>query len=188
MRRSSFLLTSLALSTAQVSMAPAQSLHTQWPDITAHYGTVMTTVDGARYVIYGPLDRLWLLDADGTILDHAYIERRSTPVEHMRLHWSGGWSDMITATSEHGLTFGDETVPLVAHYDLLLSKPLARAVGPLPAGAQLNRGLHIFDVRGDSLGNWDSRGDRIVLRLKGAQNPIWLEVTDLVAALKPEEK
>ena len=173
------------------------TLRDQAPEIATHYGTVMVAPDGARYVIYGPLNRLWQVSDDGRLLDHAWIEVHQKPFEHIALHWSDGTKDIFNLSAEIGVTFTKTSIPLVAQYDRLLTEPLASPVDPLPAGAYFSSTGHVFNGAGVQVATWDSRGKTISLHLSASETTdpdtprsdvIRLAVADLVGAMEPEPK
>lgn len=128
-----------------------------------------------RFVLYAPLNRLWLLDEADTVVEHAYIEVKQTPFDNLVLHWTH-WldediSDILPAAAQIPVFTVeiDTPHPLAAAYDALLTKPLAQATGPLPAGAYFSAGGHVFNAAGAQIAEWDSFGPEIALRLMPAE-------------------
>ena len=159
------------------------SLRTQFANLVRHSGKVLTfapdaalgAAEAGRFVLYAPLNRLWLLDEAGQVTRHARIEVRQSPFDHLVLHWTH-WSDVdvsdILPAATQMPTFAvesDTPHPLAAQYDALLSRPLARATGSLPVGAYFSTSGHVFDAGGAQIAEWDSFGAEIALRLVPAE-------------------
>ena len=164
---------------------PAQSLRAQYPEMVRHSGKVLVFAADAdanagetapeRFVLYAPLNRLWLLDRADQVTRHAWIEVKQTPFDHLVLHWmqfsDAAVSDIIPAAARMSpfTVTGDTPHPLAAQYDALLSMPLAQSIDPLPVGAYFSAGGHVFDTAGALIAEWDSYGAEIALRLMPAE-------------------
>ena len=164
------------------------SLRTQYPDMVRQSGKVLTFAAApdsnlvaerwGHFVLYAPLNRLWLLDEMDTVVEHAYIEVKQTPFDHLVLHWTH-WldrdiSDSLPAAAQIPAFSVESTAPhpLAVQYDALLSKPLARALAPLPARAYFSVGGHVFDTAGAQIAEWDSYGPDILLRMRHAEESV----------------
>ena len=158
-----------------------------------------------RFVLYAPLNQLWLLDGAGAVVDYADIEVRQTPFDHLVLHWmqfsDAAVSDIIPAAARMSpfTVTGDTPHPLASAYDALLTRPLVRAIYPLPVGAYFSASGHIFDDAGAHIGEWNNYGPEIAFRMtpsesdaantetKAVARQWWFAVTALAAALTPEQ-
>ncbi len=215
----------LGLSTAIATPTNAAntSLRAQYPEMVRQSGKVLVfdpedavnavTERWGRFVLYAPLNRLWLIDATGAVFEHAYIDVKHEPFEHLVLHWMHSLDEDIFDTLPAAAQFPAVQVesaaphPLATAYDALLAKPLAQAFDPLPVGAYFNAGGHVFDASGAQIAEWNSYGPQIALRLIPVTtsadetkvetptpdaDPVlppvwqWLAVADLKAALNPE--
>ncbi len=197
----------------QMSQAQAHtSLRAQYPDMVRQSGKVLTFAAApdsnpvaerwGHFVLYAPLNRLWLLDDMDTVVEHAYIAVKQTPFDHLVLHWTH-WLDrdiasILPAAAQLPVFTVESTTPhpLATAYDALLAKPLAQAFDPLPVGAYFNAGGHVFDAAGAQIADWNSYGPQIALRLmpvepakSTAAKPLWhwFSVADLATALTPEQ-
>ena len=87
---------------AQPIDLPGISLRMQYPDMVRHSGKVLVFAADAdadtgeiaseRFVLYAPLNRLWLLNRADQATRHAWIEVKQSPFDHLVLHWTH-WLD-----------------------------------------------------------------------------------------------
>ncbi|MDE3238909.1 MAG: hypothetical protein KGN33_08105 [Paracoccaceae bacterium] len=185
MRRTSIALLAMALpggaraaGTASLTISSLRAFPTF---AVAHSGHVLTKPDGTRWVIYAPAGLIWQVDAAGTVLDSGDIRLDAKPPV---IRW--------TAQGIHPLdlpwTFvsAGPTLPLAGLYDAFLKHPLLRAVGPLPAGSQLDSDETVHLPTEASSGKaatlWTSHGP--VLLITTGQTRHLISVTKLAAAAR----
>ncbi len=187
--------------------AASTSLRAQYPDMVRQSGKVLTLNAApdsnpvaerwGHFVLYAPLNRLWLLDDMDTVVEHAYIAVKQKPFDHLLLHWTH-WqdrdiADILPAAAQLPVFTVESTTPhpLATAYDALLAKPLARALAPLPAGAYFSAAGHVFDAAGAQIADWDSYGPQIALRLmpavENSTSPAVTTRTEVVLRLAPVE-
>lgn len=138
-------------------LAPAETLR----QIFAHSGKVMQLPTGERYVLYLPLETLFVLNGKDRIYTAAKVSADDD--RSIVLHWQGGDVERIDLLDISDIQFLDEAPAFTKIMDeQILGKPLGSSAGPLPAGTQLAEGGVVFSEAGDFLGHWDLRSEAIV--------------------------
>ncbi|WP_419738568.1 hypothetical protein [Ruegeria sp.] len=157
---------------------------------SGHVMEIHTGDDPAWVIFYTPLGQVWHLDgpeADAEVLRTGLISRTLAGGGALiALRWEdGGIATWVAPAPLPVLEVQERPHPLARFHDRLLSRPLHRPVGGLPAGARFLPGRPAGVVRvpdapeGEQI-LWESLGDHITLIHPDGQAStlFWQEIRD----------